>query len=114
MTRHVNIDENDVNAIFGFNEWKRFGVKLTESTQKVEETQEEHSCPLCKSHLDEALSQETLKEHVATVIGMVEETLAEAVDEIEADEDSEDVVDEDDVELEDSDAEDSEDSDEEA
>ena len=109
MTRHVNIDENDVNAIFGFNEWKRFGVKLTEST-----TEPEHACPLCNSHLTEALSQDTLKEHVATVIQMVEETLAEAADEVDADDESVE-TDEDDgeeVEVEDSDNEEFEDSDE--
>lgn len=105
MTRHVNINENDVNAIFGFNEWKRFGVNLSES-----KTEPEHSCPLCKSHLAEALSQDTLKEHVASVMQMVEETLAEAADEVEADEEVEETDEE--IAAEDSDDEEFEDSDE--
>lgn len=110
MTRHVNINENDVNAIFGFNEWKRFGVNLTES-----KTEPEHACPLCKSHLTEALSQDTLKEHVASVMQMVEETLAEAADEVEADDEvSDEEFEETDEEVaaEDSDDEEFEDSDE--
>ena len=68
--------------------WDKVGIKpsgssdmLEESTEDgapAEETQfETATCPLCESELDEDLSEESISEHLDTVLGMVEEAVEE-------------------------------------
>ena len=45
-----------------------------EETEAIEEATEEatHACPLCASHLEEAIDEERLLEHLNVVVGLVD------------------------------------------
>lgn len=78
-------------SVFGNGAWERFGIDvkkpaLSESTEtdQVEEGYEEveaHTCPLCESTLDEAISDERLDEHFSEMIDILDEVLSESFDE---------------------------------
>jgi hypothetical protein len=114
--KHLNISDDAMKIILENSAWSQFGIKvdedkkaLTESTEDDVEELDEHVCPLCSSHLDEAISDEALMEHTANVLEAVNAaTLNEEEEEDdgeelyeEADEDDEDEDDEDEDEDED-------------
>lgn len=80
--------------------WADFGIKVTnaqdqkldEATEQIEEETDEHVCPLCQSHLDEAISDEALMEHTANVLEAVN---AATLNEEEEEEDGEELYEED-------------------
>lgn len=79
--------------------WNQFGIKvdgdktgITESTEDNVEEIDEHVCPLCSSHLDEAISDEALMEHTANVLEAVN---AATLNEEEEEEDGDEIVEED-------------------
>ena len=93
--KHLNISDDAMKIILENSAWADFGIKVTkaedakldEATEQIEEEADEHVCPLCQSHLDEAISDEALMEHTANVLEAVNAaTLNEEVDE-DADED---------------------------
>jgi len=112
MKKQVLAEE--VDQIIQQSFWGLGGVKLTESVQEpqaqeqvqeevpadgeqIEEAVEAHVCPLCESHLEEAISDEQLAEHVDFMIGIINEMeditdddLSELAEEIETDEAEED------------------------
>lgn len=80
----------EVDQIIQQSFWGKGGVKLTESVQEpqaqeqvqeeeqaqedqIEEATEGHVCPLCESHLEEAISDEKLAEHVDFMVGIINE-----------------------------------------
>lgn len=80
----------EVDQIIQQSFWGKGGVKLTESVQEpqaqetsqdeevsddqqVVEGVETHVCPLCESHLEEAISDEQLAEHVDFMVGIINE-----------------------------------------
>ena len=96
--KHLNISDDAMKIILENSAWADFGIKVTkaedakldEATEQIEEEADEHVCPLCQSHLDEAISDEALMEHTANVLEAVNAaTLNEEVDE-DADEDEDD------------------------
>ena len=108
--KHMNISEDAMKIILENAAWDKFGIKvdgqqqITESAQEVSEEEEAHVCPLCSSHLDEAISDEQLMEHTADILEAVnaatlneEEEVdeEELVEEDESDDDDEDFDDED-------------------
>ena len=97
--------ENSAWADFGLKVGKTQDQKIDESTEEeVEELEEEaHVCPLCASHLDEAISDEALMEHTANVLEAVN---AATLNEEEEEEDGEELYEEDESEEEDEDEED--------
>ena len=115
--KHLNISDDAMKIILENSAWADFGLKVTptqdqkidEAAEKVEEEADEHVCPLCQSHLQEAISDEALMEHTANVLEAVNAaTLNE-----EEEEDGEELVEEDESEDEDEDEdEDSDDEDE--
>lgn len=111
--KHLNISDDAMKIILENSAWNQFGIKvdgdktgITESTEDNVEEIDEHVCPLCSSHLDEAISDEALMEHTANVLEAVnaatlneeeeEEDGDEIVEEDESDDDDEDFDDEDD------------------
>ena len=107
--KHLNISDDAMKIILENSAWADFGLKvgktqdqkIDESTKEdAEEVNEEvHVCPLCASHLDEAISDEALMEHTANVLEAVNAaTLNEEEEEEEDDEDSEELVEEDESE----------------
>jgi len=111
--KHLNISDDAMKIILENSAWADFGLKvgktqdqkIDESTEEeVEELEEEaHVCPLCASHLDEAISDEALMEHTANVLEAVN---AATLNEEEEEEDSEELYEEDESEEEDEDEED--------
>lgn len=106
--KHLNISDDAMKIILENAAWADFGLKapakqvekVEESTEEVIEEAEEHVCPLCQSHLQEAISDEALMEHTADILEAVNAaTLNEEVDE-DADEDEEDFDDDEDELLE--------------
>jgi len=112
--KHLNISDDAMKIILENSAWQQFGVKVTEAKQKIDESAEqvdeeaeEHVCPLCQSHLQEAISDEALMEHTANVLEAVnaatlneeedEEDGDEIVEEDESDDDDEDFDDEDEL-----------------
>lgn len=113
--KHFNISDEAMKIILENSAWQQFGVKVNEAKQNIdesaeqaeEEAVEEHVCPLCQSHLQEAISDEALLEHTANVLEAVnaatineeeeEEDGDEIVEEDESDDDDEDFDDEDEV-----------------
>jgi hypothetical protein len=104
--------------------WQDSGIPLTEGNtngqdeeEVIEEEEEGHTCPLCASHLEEEIDEDSLVEHLSIVMGILErlETINEDTDEdgdlvdevlndiLEEDEQDEDEDDEDEDEDEDSD-----------
>tara|TARA_R110002096_G_scaffold70254_6_gene168473 strand:- start:13505 stop:13807 length:303 start_codon:yes stop_codon:yes gene_type:complete len=91
--RYINVNDEFVSQILTAN-------RLVEDTgvsesEVVEEAQaEEHVCPLCESELDEAISEESMKECIDFILGTLNEALeqdGESLEEAEdADEDEED------------------------
>ena len=89
----MNISEDAMKIILENAAWDKFGIKvdgqqqIDESTEEGSEDDEEaideeHVCPLCSSHLDEAISDEALMEHTANVLEAVNAaTLNEETDE---------------------------------
>ena len=92
----MNISEDAMKIILENAAWDKFGIKVdgkqqieesTEEGSEEEAIEEEHVCPLCSSHLDEAISDEALMEHTADILEAVNAaTLNEETDE---DDDSE-------------------------
>jgi len=111
--KHLNISDDAMKIILENSAWADFGLKvgktqdqkIDESTEEeVEELEEEaHVCPLCASHLDEAISDEALMEHTANVLEAVN---AATLNEEEEEEDGEELYEEDESEEEDEDEED--------
>jgi len=111
--KHLNISDDAMKIILENSAWADFGLKvgktqdqkIDESTEEeVEELEEEaHVCPLCASHLDEAISDEALMEHTANVLEAVN---AATLNEAEEEEDGEELYEEDESEEEDEDEED--------
>lgn len=92
----MNISEDAMKIILENAAWDRFGIKvdgqqqITESAQEVNEEEEAHVCPLCSSHLDEAISDEALMEHTANVLEAVNAaTLNEDTDDSDESDDEE-------------------------
>jgi len=91
--RYIDVNDEFVSQILTAN-------RLVEDTgvsesEVVEEAQaEEHVCPLCESELDEAISEESMKECIDFILGTLNEALeqdGESLEEAEdADEDEED------------------------
>jgi DNA repair exonuclease SbcCD ATPase subunit len=102
--KHLNISDDAMKIILENAAWSDFGLKVNktqdqkidESTEEVEE--EAHVCPLCSSHLDEAISDEALMEHTANVLEAVN---AATLNEEEEEEDGEELYEEDESEDED-------------
>lgn len=101
--KNINISDDAMKIILENAAWADFGLKVSpkqaekveESTEEVSEETEEHICPLCASHLDEAISDEALMEHTANILEAVNAaTLNEEVDE-DADEDDDELYEED-------------------
>jgi hypothetical protein len=97
--KHLNISDDAMKIILENSAWQQFGVKvgeakqpLDESTEQVDEEAEEHTCPLCQSHLQEAISDEALMEHTANILEAVN---AATLNEGEEEEDGEDLYEED-------------------
>ena len=103
--KHMNISEDAMKIILENAAWDKFGIKVdgqqqidesTEEGSEEEAIEEEHVCPLCSSHLDEAISDEALMEHTADILEAVNAaTLNEETDgddeeyeEVDEDEDS--------------------------
>jgi hypothetical protein len=103
--KHLNISDDAMKIILENSAWADFGLKvgktqdqkIDESTEEeVEELKEEaHVCPLCASHLDEAISDEALMEHTANVLEAVN---AATLNEEEEEEDGEELYEEDESE----------------
>lgn len=98
--KHLNISDDAMKIILENSAWADFGLKVTkaedqkldEATEQVEEAADEHVCPLCQSHLDEAISDEALMEHTANVLEAVN---AATLNEEEEEEDGEELYEED-------------------
>ena len=89
---HVNISNEVAKQLVEGSAWDRFGLSvepLAEATEAVSEATLEaaqeapvsseavNSCPLCESELEEALSEETLSEHVQSILDLADEALQE-------------------------------------
>ena len=89
---HVNISNEVAKQLVEGSAWDRFGLSvepLAEATEAVSEATLEaaqeapvsseavNSCPLCESELEEALSEETLSEHVQSILDLADEALEE-------------------------------------
>jgi hypothetical protein len=100
--KHMNISEDAMKIILENAAWDKFGIKvdgqqqITESTQEVNEEEEAHVCPLCSSHLDEAISDEALMEHTADVLEAV--NAAALTEDVEDSDDSDDDYDDEEYE----------------
>lgn len=99
--RYVDVSDEYVASVLSANKLKA-EQKIDESA-KVDQVQEEeqvegHVCPLCESHLEEAIPEENLQECVDYILDSIneavdlleEEDLLEAEEECEDDEDDED------------------------
>jgi len=93
MSNHIKVDEDYVKSLLANAAWDHVDVRIQEEVQEetpvVENTVEEHVCPLCESKLDEELADEIVLEH----LGKIEELLME--DSEEEEEDVEEDVEED-------------------
>ena len=104
--KHLNISDDAMKIILENSAWADFGIKVTnaqdqkldEASEQIEEEADEHVCPLCQSHLDEAISDEALMEHTANVLEAVNAATLN-----EEEEDGEELVEEDESEDEDED-----------
>ena len=91
--RYIDVNDEFVSQILTANHLvENTGVSESEV---VEEAQaEEHVCPLCESELDEAISEESMKECIDFILGALNEALeqdGESLEEAEdTDEDEED------------------------
>lgn len=101
--KHFNISDDAMKLIIENSAWDKFGItvpkdqqKIQESADQVAEEAEEHVCPLCQSHLDEAISDEALMEHTANVLEAVNAATLNEEEEEESDE--EELVEEDESE----------------
>lgn len=99
--KHFNISDEAMKIILENSAWQQFGVKVPDAKQKIEESaeqveeeeaEEEHVCPLCQTHLQEAISDEALMEHTANVLEAVN---AATLNEEEEEEDGDELVEED-------------------
>ena len=112
IMKHLNISDEAMKIILENSAWGQFGLKvdeakqpITEEAEEVSEEADEHVCPLCQSHLQEAISDEALMEHTANVLEAVNAaTLNEEEEDVDEDSDDEEIYEEE----EDSDDEDSE------
>lgn len=106
--KHLNISDDAMKIILENSAWADFGLKvstaqdqkLDEASEQIEEEVDEHVCPLCQSHLQEAISDEALMEHTANVLEAVN---AATLNEEEEEEDGEELYEEDESEDEDED-----------
>ena len=109
----MNISEDAMKIILENAAWDKFGIKvdgqqqITESAQEVSEEEEAHVCPLCSSHLDEAISDEELMEHTANILEAVNAATLNEEEEV----DEEELVEEDESDDDDDDEEDYDDED---
>jgi hypothetical protein len=110
IMKHLNISDEAMKIILENSAWGQFGLKVDEAKQSINEESEEvseeadeHVCPLCQSHLQEAISDEALMEHTANVLEAVN---AATLNEEEEEEDGEELYEEDEDEDEDFDDED--------
>jgi len=98
---HKNVLKEEVDQIMKQAFWSKSGVSLNESvdTQEAQEvvetpveveaevgqvTEETHSCPLCESTLEEAISDEKLTEHIEMMLGIINEMNDVTDEELEA------------------------------
>ena len=100
IMKHLNISDEAMKIILENSAWGQFGLKVDEAKQPINEEAEEvseeadeHVCPLCQSHLQEAISDEALMEHTANVLEAVN---AATLNEEEEEEDGENLSEEDD------------------
>ena len=115
--KHLNISDDAMKIILENSAWADFGLKvakveekkLDEAAEQIEEEADEHVCPLCQSHLQEAISDEALMEHTAEVLEAVN---AATLNEEEEEEDGEELYEEADEDDEDEDEEESDEDDE--
>lgn len=99
---HKNVLKEEVDQIMKQAFWGKGGISLNESvdTQEAQEAQEvidtpveaeveqvneeTHSCPLCESTLEEAISDEKLTEHIEMMLGIINEMSDISDEELEA------------------------------
>lgn len=106
--------KEEVDQILNQSFWGMNGIKLTENTEaaveaapeaEVEETEveevneETHSCPLCESALEEAISDEKLTEHIEMMLGIINEMSDISDEELEAIEEEFDSEDDEETEV---------------
>ena len=84
MMNRYDVEQDVMDEILASRVWKSQGIdlKLEESKDQEKENEdaeavneeetEEHTCPLCESTLEEALSDEKLSEHVDYILSIVE------------------------------------------
>lgn len=96
--KHLNISDEAMKIILENSAWGQFGLKvdevkqpINEEAEEVSEEADEHVCPLCQSHLQEAISDEALMEHTANVLEAVN---AATLNEEEEEEDGEELYEE--------------------
>ena len=94
MSHHIKVEEDYIKSLLSNAAWGAARVPLAEG-KEVETVEEEvHSCPLCASVLDEALSEEVIGEHIETIEGILRLHEEEDLDEEDVDEEDEEDVDE--------------------
>jgi len=73
MSHHIKVEEDYIKSLLSNAAWGAARVPLVEAKEEEVETVEEevHSCPLCASVLDEALSEEVIGEHIETIEGIL-------------------------------------------
>jgi hypothetical protein len=98
IMKHLNISDEAMKIILENSAWGQFGLKVDEAKQPINEESEEvseeadeHVCPLCQSHLQEAISDEALMEHTANLLEAVN---AATLNEEEEEEDGEELYEE--------------------
>ena len=67
MSEYINVEESYVKTLLENAAWDAASVTLQEGTGKDfegKESVEAHTCPLCESELEEALTDEQIQEHV--------------------------------------------------
>jgi DNA repair exonuclease SbcCD ATPase subunit len=95
-----DILKEEVEQLISQSFWGKSGVSLTENTEQqvaeeaveAEEAPSEaevveeqaHVCPLCESHLEEAISDEQLTEHIEMMLGIINEMNDISDEELEA------------------------------
>lgn len=108
----------EVDQIINQSFWNKGGLKITESAiqdqsdddedAEVISEEQEHTCPLCESHIETAISDDKLVEHIGMFLDIINQidgitddeidAIREAVEEELASEDSDDNAEDDDAE----------------
>lgn len=118
--KYFTLDDADVKNVLNENVWGSFGIKVKKEEPKTEEKKEElkeskqeetpveeeviteeeveveeHTCPLCESHLENPVSKEALREFTETILEAID-----SINEMVSNDDDEaiEVEDEEDVE----------------